>query len=162
MTPFSLSRHWVAFEKIERKRNLRLRLVNFITKGDHMSFSINSKHMKNFIESLPFDFNLFFKLQACVLKLHIMWKMKYTFWLQKGVELENEYHFWNLWMLIFWQCYDFLSHEINFEGSSARNNRNTFFFSILWKKNKKQEYTVFGYKKWSKFKSNITFENFGR
>ena len=61
-----------------------------------MSFSINSKHMKYFIEracGLPFDFSLFFKLQACVLKRHIMWKKKYNFWLQKGVELENEYHF---------------------------------------------------------------------
>ena len=82
MTPFSLSRPWVAFEKIERnrKRNLRLRLVNFITKGGPYEF-------------LPFDFSLFFKLQACILKRHIMWKKKYNFWLQKGVELENEYHF---------------------------------------------------------------------
>ena len=85
--------------------------------------------------------SLFFKFQACVLKRYIMWKKKYSFWLQKGAELENEYHFWNLWMLTFWQCYNFLSHEINFERSSARNNGNTFFLVFYEKIRKTRKYS---------------------
>eukprot|EP00493_Phyllostaurus_siculus_P002091 UN02102 len=45
-------------------------------------------------------------------------------------------------MLIFWQCYDFVSHEINFEGSSARNNGSTFSLIFHEKNPEKQENTV--------------------
>ena len=83
---------------------------------------------------------------------------KYSFWLQKVVKIQKQYHFWKLWTLIIYEVHNYFSCQLTFEWSTTKN---IFFFSVLCRKVEKWQNTVFGYKKWSKFKTNITFENSG-
>ena len=54
---------------------------------------------------------------------------------------------------MFWYS---LSHQIDFEGSSAKS---IFFFSVLCGKVEKRQNTFFGYKKWSKSESDDIFKS---
>ena len=88
------------------------------------------------------------------------WKItKYNFWLQKVVKIQKQYHFWKLWTLIIYEFHRYFLRQPTLEGSTSKS---IFFFSVLCGKAEKSQNVFFGYKKWSKFKSNITFENFGR
>ena len=82
---------------------------------------------------------------------------KHSFWLQIVIKSKLEYYFWKLYRLIIYGFHHSLSPQISLEGSTIKS---TFFFSILCGKHEKTKNTVFGYKKWSKIKLNIIFENF--
>ena len=116
--------------------------------------------LQNYIE---FDFpfckqKLYFLSWIWHLLLHVerfMWKSwknhKYRFWLQKVLKLQKQYHFWTLWTLIKYEFHRYFSRRPALEGSTAQN---IFFFTgtVLCGKAEKLQNTVFGYKKWSKFK----------
>ena len=53
-----------------------------------------------------------------------------------------------------------LLHDVHWVVGFTLNE--VFFFSVLCGKAEKRQNTVFGYKKRSKFKIHIIFENFGR
>ena len=85
------------------------------------------------------------------------WKTtKYRFWLQKGVKIQNQYHFWKLWTLIIWKFYHYFSRQFTLKGSTAKS---IFFFSVLCGKAEKRQNTFFGYKKWSKSESDEIFKS---
>ena len=75
---------------------------------------------------------------------------KYRFWLQKVVKIQNQYHFWKLWRLIIYEFQRF-SRQLILEGSTAKS---IFFFIVLCRKAEKWQNVFFGYKKWSKSKSD--------
>ena len=83
-------------------------------------------------------------------------KTKYSFWLQKVVKMQKQYHSWKLWRLVIYEFHRYFSRQPALEGSTAKRR---FFFSVLCGKTEKRQNTFFGYKKWSKSKSDNIFRS---